>query len=147
MESPNTLGHQVRVFVFRFTVDRVEYLLLRRRPRTENTLGPIKGPVGIDEHLQDAVLREVREETGIVRPVHLIDLDHASTFVVGDQGLVQWEFGYQVPDLRVHTAPDILPGPKIAETLWTGFERAFKTLELPEDRSTLVRLQMMLKAE
>jgi 8-oxo-dGTP pyrophosphatase MutT (NUDIX family) len=140
--APKILAHQVRVFVFRFDPEHVEYLLLRRRPRSEHTLGPVRGRVDVSEHLQDAVLREVRAETGIVRPAHLIDLEHTSTFVVGDQGLVQWEFGYQVPG----TPPGWSPGPEIAETLWTPFEGAFRTLEQPDDRSALVRLQMYLQA-
>lgn len=143
MDTPR-LHHQVRVFVFSFEEARVRYLLLRRRPRSENTLGPVRGPVELDEHLQDAVIREVREETGIVRPAHLIDLEHTSTFVLGDEGVVQWEFGYQAPGLD--TGSSIQPGPLIAESMWVGFEDAFQALELPEDRSSLVRLQMVLQA-
>lgn len=144
MESPRNLRHQVRVFVFQFDEERLEYLLLRRRPHRENVLGPIRGRVEHDEHLQDAVIREVREEIGIERPAHLIDLQHTSTFVLGDEGLVHWEFGYQAPTLA--DTQDIHFGPAVAETRWFGFEEAFQTLELPEDRSTLVRLQMFLRA-
>ena len=41
---------------------------------------------------------------------------------------------------------EIKPGPVVAETMWVGFENAFQSLELPEDRSALVRLQMHLRA-
>lgn len=144
MESPRVLRHQVRVFVFRYDEDALSFLLLRRRPRTEHTLGPIRGSVEVDEHLTETVLREVREETGIVRPAHLIDLEHTSTFVVGDEGLVQWEFGYQAP--RPREEQDISPGPDVAESMWAGFQRTFQTLEDATDRSALVRLQMFLQA-
>lgn len=136
------LSHKVRVFVFRYDNGQLSYLLLRRRPSSENILGPIKGLVGIDEHLRDAVLREVREDTGLTHPTHLIDLDHASTFTIGDEGLVEWEFGYQAPILG--PAGQIQPGPDVAESMWVGFEGAFCSLEMPEDRDALVRLQVLI---
>ncbi len=143
MTAPKVLKHRVRVFVFQYAEKRLNYLLLRKRPRVEHDFGPVRGGVELDEHLQDAVLREVREETGLLRPAHLIDLDHTSTRVFGDEGLVHWEFGYQAPN-RAEAA--IHPGPQIAESLWLGFERAFEALENPDDRAALVRLQMHLRA-
>ncbi|MEZ5988557.1 MAG: NUDIX hydrolase [Planctomycetota bacterium] len=136
------LDHKVRVFVFRHDGVQVDYLLLRRRPLVEHGFGPIRGIVGLDEHLEDAVIREVREETGLVRPTHLIDLEHVSRLFFGDDGLVEWGFAWQAPSGDL----EIRPGPDIAESLWTGFDHAFETLELPEDRETLVRLRMMLES-
>jgi len=137
------LHHKVRVFVFRLEEARIRYLLLRKKPREEHVLGPVQGVVGLDEHLTDAVLREVTEETGIEGPTHLIDLEQTSQLVLGDEGLVEWDYGYQAPTNRGKL---LVPGPKIAETIWTDFEDAFGQLELPEDRSALVRLQMQLRA-
>lgn len=143
MSTPH-LTHEIRVFVFRYQAGRPDFLLLRRRPRVENELGPVHGPVELSEHLRDAVIREVREETGLIRPAHLIDLDHASKLVVGDEGLIQWEFGYQAPETDVETR--LHPGPEVAEAHWLPFEGAFQHLPNPEDRSALIRLQMLLQA-
>ena len=142
MSAPNQLHHQIRVFVFNFEEGAWNFLLLRRKPRVENGLGPVQGPVEIDEHLHDAVLREVREETGLVRPAHLIDLEHTTTELLGDEGIVQWNFAYQKP--QSVNSDEIHPGPSIAELTWAKFDRAYQTLELPEDRSMLLRLQMHL---
>lgn len=144
MTTPSNLSHEIRVFVFRYSGGRPDFLLLRRRPRAENELGPIRGSVDVSEHLRDAVLREVREETGLLRPAHLIDLDHTSKLVVGDAGLIQWEFGYQAPSLDADA--EICPGPKVVETCWLPFERAFQRLPSSNDRSALIRLQMLLQA-
>lgn len=144
MTMPQHLSHEIRVFVFRYAEGRPDFLLLRHRPRAENELGPVHGPVEISEHLRDAVIREVREETGLIRPAHLIDLDHTSKLVVGDEGLIQWEFGYQAPSADVDTR--LAPGPAVVETCWLPFERAFQRLPSAEDRSALVRLQMLLQA-
>ena len=38
----------------------------------------------------------------------------------------------------------ITPGPEVAESVWARFDQAFRTLESPNDRSALVRLQMHL---
>ncbi|MDP6423432.1 MAG: NUDIX hydrolase, partial [Planctomycetota bacterium] len=134
MTSPRVLNHQVRVFVFRFENESPSFLLLRQQPRTENELGPIRGPVAVDEHLQDAVIREVREETGLWRPAHLIDLEQTTTFMLGNEGLVQWPFGYEAP---APDAREIKPGPTVCESIWVPFEHAFETLATPEDRSAL----------
>lgn len=138
------LHHTVRVFVFRFEERQPRFLLLRHEPRHENALGPVQGLVGIAEHLEEAVMREVAEETGLRRPSHLIDLEHYERLIVGDEGVVAWEFGYET----AHSArePLIVPGPKIVESIWAGFDEAFHTLEMPADRDALVRLQMRIGA-
>ncbi len=143
MLTPDNLAHEVRVFVYRYFEGRPDFLLLRRHPRAENELGPVRGSVELSEHLRDAVLREVREETGILRPSHLIDLEFQSKLVIGEAGLIQWDFGYQAPGSEA--AHGIRKGPQVAEACWLPFEQAFGLLS-SEDRSALVRLQMMLRA-
>ena len=138
------LEHRVRVFVFQVLDDEIQYLLLRRRPRHEWPLGPAIGRVGLDEHMREAVVREVREETGIHCPVNVLELDQPSKELFGaDVGIVDWPFGYQA---GTPAAPvdEIQPGPRVGEARWMAFENAFRSVENEIDRDVLVRLQIEL---
>lgn len=135
--------HGVRVFVFRATEEGPRFLLVRPRPRDEWPWVPVVGAVNLNEHLQDAVLREVKEETGLIRPLHLIDLEHQEQTIVGDLGLVEWQFAFQAP---ASIDPRLQVGPRIQEYRWAAFARAFQEVESVTDRDGLVRLQVLLKA-
>ncbi len=137
------LAHRVRVFVFQVLDSEVQYLLLRQKPRSEWPLGPVVGAVAIHEHLTDAVLREVRAETGLRRPHHVIDLSHPQKELFGDMGLVEWPFAYQAgtPDQPVET---LTPGPMVGEYAWMRFDEAFHRIETRRDRDALVRLQLRI---
>src|SRR5262252_2258731 len=128
-----TLEHRVRVFVFQVLEQRVEYLLLQKRPRNEWPLGPVIGPVAPGEKFHDAVLREVRAETGLRRPVHLVELAAPQKELFGDMGLVEWPFAWQAgtPGEPVQA---LVPGPMIGELAWLGFEEAFRRIETASDR-------------
>ncbi len=138
------LEHKVRVFVFRMLADRVDYLLVRRKPRSEWPLGPVTGPLGVGEHLRDAVLREVRDEVGLAQPLHLIELPTPTKELFGEIGLVEWPFGYQAGAPH-QPAPALVPGPMIGDLDWLSFERAYQAIEAP-DRELLVKLQLRLRA-
>ncbi|GAB4136551.1 MAG: hypothetical protein Fur0037_01200 [Planctomycetota bacterium] len=139
-----SIEHKVRVFVFHVMEDGVRFLLLRQKPATEWPLGPVVGSVTPGEKIQDAVLREVRAETGLRRPLHLIEIAEPKKELFGDLGLVEWPFAWQAgtpsePDCPLH------PGPMIGEVLWLGFAEAFQRVENAEDRDALVRLQLTLQ--
>ena len=137
------LRHGIRVFVFSATAEGTLYLLLRPKPKQEWPWVPVVGSVNLDEHLQGACLREVQEETGIQRPVHLIDLKHQDQTLVGDLGLVEWQFAYQVPTAQ---ASLVKPGPRIHDLQWLPFETAFREMESGTDREGLVRVEVSLSA-
>jgi hypothetical protein len=138
------LQHCVRVFVFQYLDEEVRYLLLRQKPMEEWPLGPVIGKVGVADHLQDAILRQVTVETGIRRPQHIIDLAQPDKELFGDMGLVQWPFAYQA-GIPGQPSPEVIPGPNIGEFAWMGFEQAFQSVEIPVDRKALVKLQLNLR--
>jgi 8-oxo-dGTP pyrophosphatase MutT (NUDIX family) len=140
-----TLEHRVRVFVFQVLEREIQYLLLRHKPASEWPLGPVVGTVGPHEHLQDAILREVAVETGIRRPLHILELTQPSKELFGDVGLIEWPFAYQA---GTPTCPieKLRPGPMISEHAWLPFEGAFEVLTQPTDRDAIVRLQLHLQA-
>lgn len=138
------LEHRVRVYVFQLGEKGPRYLWLRPKPSAEWPLVPVVGAVGIAEHLQDAIVREVREETGIQKPVHVIDLRQPTKELFGDMGLVEWPFAYQAG--APHAAPPrVVPGPTIGEFHWFDFESAYEQVEARQDRDNLVRLQIRLQ--
>jgi ADP-ribose pyrophosphatase YjhB (NUDIX family) len=139
-----SLEHRVRVFVFQVLDRRVEFLLLRQKPREEWPLGPVVGVVTPGEKIEQAVHREVHAETGLRRPVHLMELLAPQKELFGDLGLVEWPFAWQA-GTPSDPVPTLRPGPMVGELQWFGFEDAFRSLELPTDRDALVRLQLSLQ--
>ena len=138
------LEHRVRVYVFQLGEQGARFLWLRPKPSAEWPLVPVVGAVGLDEHLQDAIVREVREETGIQRPVQVFDLRHPTKELFGDMGLVEWPFAYQAAAPH-QQLPRIVPGPRIGEFHWFDFESAYQQVEGRQDRENLVRLQIHLQ--
>jgi 8-oxo-dGTP pyrophosphatase MutT (NUDIX family) len=138
------LEHRVRIFVFQVLDRRIEYLLLRQKPREEWPLGPVVGPVNAGEKLEEAIRREVHAEIGLRRPIHLLELAAPQREVYGDLGLVEWPYAWQAgtPSEPVGA---LRPGPMVGEVQWLGFEAAYHQLESLSDREALVRLQLALQ--
>ena len=135
------LNHRVKVFVYRFSGRDLSYLMLKRPPLSEGFWGPVSGPIQPWENLERAVLREVREETGIVEPWSLLDLKSPDRFQLGEFQLVEWVYGYQVPG---GDPPSIRLAPEIEGYRWNPFDEAYQTMEMEEDRKAMVRLHMLL---
>jgi ADP-ribose pyrophosphatase YjhB (NUDIX family) len=140
------LEHHIRVFVFQVLEREIQYLLLRHKPAAEWPLGPVVGAIAPDERLRDAVVREVREDTGIHKPLHVIDLSCPTKELFGDVGLVEWHFAYQAgtPSRPIR---EVTPGPKVGEIAWMSFEDAFRRIETSDDRESLVKLQVKLHTQ
>ena len=139
-----TLEHRVRVFVFQVLDQGVQFLLLRQKPRSEWPLGPVIGAVAPGEKFHDAVVREVRAETGLKRPIHLIELAAPQKELFGEVGLVEWPFAYQAGTPQT-PVPQLVPGPMVTELAWLRFDEAYRRMEAAPDRDALVRLQLSLQ--
>jgi hypothetical protein len=138
------LEHRVRVFVFQVLDQRAEFLLLRQKPREEWPLGPVVGVVTPGEQMVQAIRRQVQAETGLRRPVHLMELAEPEKELFGDIGYVEWPFAWQA-GTPSEPVVDLHPGPMVGELQWLPFEAAYRQLELPADRLALVRLQLELQ--
>ena len=137
------LCHRIRVFVYRFDGGQPRYLLLRSTQGIESFWTPIHGPIGFGEKLEMAIRREVMDDTGIGRPKELIDLQMPARWVVGDEEVIEWNFGFRTPtgDLSLQ-----LDASRWAEYRWAPFPDAYPSLELENDRAAIMRLHAMLHA-
>ncbi|HED66752.1 MAG TPA: NUDIX domain-containing protein [Planctomycetes bacterium] len=135
------LSHRVRVFVYRLQ-DRVpHYLLLRSAQGIEGFWTPVHGPIGFGEQLEAAIRREVRDDTGIVRANQVIDLEMVSRWVLGDEEVIEWNYGYHT--LPTDEPPRIDPS-RWSDYRWAPFQEAFPSLELEFDRNAILRLHALL---
>ena len=137
------LQHRIRVFVFRYTEGNPNYLLLKSTQGIESFWTPIHGPIGFGEKLESAIRREVMDDIGVGRPVELIDLQMPSRWLVGDEEVIEWNFGFRaVPDSdRLQ-----LDHQRWAEFRWSTFPDAYPSLELEFDRAAIMRLHTLLAA-
>jgi len=134
------LIHRVKVFVFRYEERAPNYLLVRGDQGIESCWGPLHGPLGLGEKLETAIRRSVLDELGLGRPAELLDLQMPSRWLVGEEEVIEWNFG-------VRTAPGAREprlDPRWADFRWAGFADAYPRLELENDRAAILRLHTML---
>ncbi len=135
------LSHRIRVFAYRFQDGRLDYLLLKNALGIDASWSPINGPIGFGEQAESAVKREVKSDTGIARAARLIDLDMPTRWVLGDEEVVEWNYGFRVQD-----APEQLnlDEDRWSAFRWANFTDAYPSLVLSYDRAAILRLHHML---
>jgi len=135
------LLHRIKVFVFSIQ-EREPHYLLMRASLPESLWGPIQGSIGFGEKLESAIRREVMDDVGLGRPLDLIDLQLPARWLVGDEEVIEWSFGF-----RTHNEPPPLSlSKRWAEARWAYFSKAYPTLELEGDRAAIMRLHALLHA-
>lgn len=135
------LLHRIKVFVFRYQEAEPDYLLLRGGG-TESFWGPIQGPIGFGEKLESAIRREVMDDVGIRKHLDLIDLEMPERWLLGDEEVIEWTFGFQIP----YQDQELALAPRWSECRWAGFAHAYPSLELDADRAAIIRLHTHLGA-
>lgn len=135
--------HRVRVFVYRYSEGTPQYLLLRAPMGIESFWTPLHAALGFGEQLEGAIGRGVVEDTGLGLPSELIDLEMTNHTLLGDEDIVEWNYGIQPsgPTDEVH-----LRESRWSEFRWEGFSDAYPKLELEMDRAAILRLHTMLHA-
>ena len=132
------LIHRVRVFPFSIERREPSYLLARREQGLESCWGPLQGEVGHGEQMEGAILRQVREGMGQEELIELIDLKMPAHWLIGDEEIIEWNYGCQIHPLGVQDKP--LP------IRWESFAHAYPNLELETDRAAILRLHALLRA-
>ena len=136
------LIHRIKIFLFRPEADSFHYLLLRPAQGAEALWGPLHSQLGFGEKLEGAIRQHVRKDLGLWTPGQVIDLETPSLWSVGDEEVVEWNFGYEcVDDLdpeRFH--------PHWAAHRWEHFSVAYPSMGLEFDRQAILRLHSNLSA-
>lgn len=136
------LLHRIKVFVYQASGVEPQYLLLRGAQRVESFWGPIHGSIGFGEKMEAAIRREVMDDTGILHPLDVIDLQMPQLTVVGDEEIIEWSFGLRTPPARGPLKLD----PRWADFRWAHFSEGYPLLELDTDRAAILRLHTLIRA-
>ncbi len=134
--------HEVNVFVFRVQDRGMEYLLLQPQPQHDGVWRPVVNTVRLEEDLEHAVLRSVRQETGLEFPFDLLQGKCPPVHDCGDLQLVGWPFAFQTrtPEVVVRSHAGL------ADCEWTRFEDAMRLLTDDMHRQSLLQLHWELAA-
>jgi len=130
---------QVEAILFRRNRDMIEYLLLKRLPERNGFWQPVTGGMEEGETREEALCREVKEETGVRNIVAVIeDLYY---FEFSDPNLNQ-EYVYGV---EVSPSEEIvLDREEHSEYKWCSFQEALQLLHWKENKEALRKLNMTL---
>ena len=135
------LSHRIRVFAYRVHEGHLDYLLLKSARGVDGTWSPINGPIAFGEQLESAVKREVKSDTGIVKSARVIDLDMTTRWLLGDEEVVEWNYGFRVEGAGESISLD---EERWSAFRWANFTDAYPSLVLAYDRAAIMRLHSML---
>jgi len=130
---------QVEAIIFRRNGNVIEYLLLKRLPEKNGFWQPMTGGVEEGETRDEALQREIMEETGVRNIVAVIE--GLYYFEFSDPNLNQ-EYVYGV---EVSPSEDIVLDPKEhSEYKWCSFQEALQLLHWKENKEALRKLNTTL---
>ena len=130
---------QVEAIIFRRNRDMIEYLLLKRLPERNGFWQPVTGGMEEGETREEALCREVKEETGVKNIVAVIE--GLYYFEFSDPNLNQ-EYVYGV---EVSPSEEIvLDREEHSEYKWCSFQEALQLLYWKENKEALRKLNMTL---
>lgn len=130
---------EVEAIIFRRNDKGIECLLLKRLPQKNGFWQPVTGGVEEGETLEEALRREIMEETGVRNIVAVIE--GLYYFEFSDPNLNQ-EYVYGV---EVSPSEEImLNGEEHSEYKWCGFQEALQLLSWKENKEALRKLNRTL---
>jgi len=127
----------VQIIVYR-DAGSVEYLLLQRSPEDGGWWQPVTGHVEFGESEQEALLRELAEETGITRPKFVSQQIHSNPL---DGGVGQASVYMVQADADAEIKLE--PGEHV-QYKWVNFEDALNLLKYDGNKDNLRRADALL---
>lgn len=131
-------------YVFRREGNKILYLLLKRRQRTQygHLWQGVAGKKEGTETASEAVIRELKEETGL-KPVRLVVLDHVTSFYqsFGDRVYLVPVFGVEVSTSRVQLSREH------TDFKWVNVAQAQALLAWKQQKEAIQVLHEMLSED
>jgi 8-oxo-dGTP pyrophosphatase MutT (NUDIX family) len=130
---------EVEAIIFRRNDKRIEYLLLKRLPQKNGFWQPVTGGMEEGETREEALRREIREETGVKNIVAVIE--GLYYFEFSDPNLNQeYVYGVEVSPSEVI----VLDRKEHSEYRWCSFQEALQLLHWKENKEALEKLNTIL---
>ena len=130
---------EVEAIIFRRNDGKIEYLLLKRLPERNGFWQPMTGGMEEGETREEALRREIMEETGVKNLVAVIE------------GLYYFEFSDPNPNQEYVYGVEVSASEEIvfdrrehSEYRWCNFQEALRLLHWKENKAALRRLNKML---
>jgi 8-oxo-dGTP pyrophosphatase MutT (NUDIX family) len=130
---------EVEAIIFRRNGGKIEYLLMKRLPERNGFWQPVTGGMEEGETREEALHREIMEETGVKNLVAVIE------------GLYYFEFSDPNPNQEYVYGVEVSPSEEIvfdrrehSEYRWCSFRDALRLLHWEENKAALRRLNKML---
>lgn len=134
--------HQILGIIFKKGYSGIYYLVLKRNTMQGGFWQPVTGGVEDNETLEEALRREIKEETGIKDIVRIIPGLQAHRFYA-PRAVYEYAFGVEVrPGTRVK-----LSGKEHSDARWCDYKTARSLMVWPGNRTALERLDSILRNE
>jgi dihydroneopterin triphosphate diphosphatase len=104
--------------------DKYEFLILKRTPDDGDFWQPLTGTLKNGEKLEDCLLRELQEETGIQKPVNITNEVWRFDWRKGDYAIIEFVFGVEIN----RNAEITLSKDEHSEYKWCNFDEAVEML-------------------
>jgi len=143
---------QIEAILFKRTDGEIQYLLLKRIPRSGEYWQPITGGLEEGETKVEALKREIREETGIQNIIRIIEnvhyyefqdppfMDYLKRHGLTCEYLKEYVFGVEIASDEIVD----LNGKEHSEYRWCGFKEALSLLKWKGNKEALEKLNEIL---
>jgi 8-oxo-dGTP pyrophosphatase MutT (NUDIX family) len=138
---------KIQALIFRKDNTAIEYLILRRTPEKGSIWQPVTGNCDeSDSTILESCTRELKEETGIDKPMRVIEDIHSFSYSKSEKEFEEHVFGVEVAMNQVITLQSE-PSVEHSEYTWTSYDGAFELFEYVEQKEALNKLHQELLKE
>jgi dATP pyrophosphohydrolase len=134
---------QVQVIIFKLINNEPLFLLLKRNALKGGFWQGVTGGVKLEEKIEDAMKREVFEETGITQWVRKMDNVHYFEY---DTGFIEYGIMKEyVFALEIYSDQNIKMSDEHTEMRWCNLEEALKLLKYDNNKEGFKKVYSLLK--